>query len=140
MYKALIIPLEGGDGGSIDNTLPGGGVGGGHPSHGLPGSPGHPSHGLPGGGGHPSHGLPGSPGRPDQGLPPLPPEIDNDLPPEAWPGVPVYPATPEHPINLPPGSVYPPLPPSVSGKALALVFVLGVGYRWVVIENVPQPK
>ena len=76
---ALITFMDGG-GGSIDNTLPGGGgslppgavqlpvfpfdptV----PDQGLPGSqpgvdntlptqPGHPSQGLPGGGGHPSH-------------------------------------------------------------------------------------
>jgi hypothetical protein len=69
------------------------------------------------------------PGQPDQGLPPT-----------IWPGVPIHPASPSHPIALPPGSVWPPLPPTVTpGKALALVVIFGVGFRWVVID-VAQPK
>jgi hypothetical protein len=104
---------------------------------------------------HPGHDLP-EPGRPvDPGFgggvpvppkpwPPLPPDASNkpiELPPDTiWPGVPVFPVTPSHPIALPPGSIWPPLPPSVPpGKAIALIAISGVGWRWAVIE-IPQPK
>jgi hypothetical protein len=63
-------------------------VGGGHPDHGLPGSPGHPDQGLPGGPLYPSHGLPGmpphvsnrppgsgNPAFPDNTLPSVPPPV-----------------------------------------------------------------
>jgi hypothetical protein len=88
----------------------------GHPSQGLPISPGRPDQGLPGSPGHPSQGLPISPGRPDQGLPGEPPEVDNSLP-------------------MPPATIWPPLPPGtgIAGKALILVWVVGVGYRWLVV-------
>ena len=104
------------------------------PSHPIVIYPGHPSQGLPIAPGRPDQGLPGSPGRPDQGLPPsglhpdqgLPPGVDNTLP-------------------MPPATIWPPLPPGtgVAGKALILVWVVGVGYRWVVVGGTdiwpPQP-
>jgi len=146
----------------------------GHPDQGLPpGSPGTPTHPIAPGGIRPSHpiypggggGEPTHPivGYPDQGLPgggevgepshpivlpPMPPQI-NPPPVSIWPGVPIHPATPEHPIALPPGSVWPPLPPSITGEAVILVWVVGVGYRWLVIDAAqvdnelpatPQPK
>jgi hypothetical protein len=141
---AMIVPLQGNIPGlSPGNELPGGPPV--YPSHGLPGFPPHPSHGLPGSPGHPSQGLPWAPGFPGNDLPggdhvsgqpiipPLPPTV-NPPPAAVWPGVPVYPASPTHPIALPPGTVYPPLPPTVHGKVLALVAIVGVGYRWLVID------
>lgn len=135
---ALIIPL-GNIPGMPDNSLPGFP---GHPSQGLPASPGHPDHGLPGGGGHPS-----------QGLPPLPPDQAHPgnpivLPPQAG-QLPIYPVAPDNTLpQLPPGVVWPPLPPQVpQGKALALVAISGVGYRWTMIDTsltvgwpMPAPK
>jgi hypothetical protein len=41
---------------------------------------------------------------------------------------------PEHPIVLPPGAVWPPLPPSVQGKILCFVWIVGIGYRWTMID------
>jgi hypothetical protein len=103
------------------------------PSHPIVIYPGRPSHGLPGAPGHPDQGLPGSPGHPDQGLPPvgfpdqgLPPGVDNTLP--------------------PPATVWPPLPPGtgIAGMALILVWVVGVGYRWLLVKGhdiwPPQPE
>jgi hypothetical protein len=50
---------------------------------------------------------------------------------------------PTHPIELPPGTVWPPLPPGVSGKYLALVLIGGGGmgamYRYVVIDADARP-
>ena len=40
---------------------------------------------------------------------------------------------PETPIALPPG-IYPPLPPPTTGKYAVLILVLGVGYRWLVVD------
>jgi basic salivary proline-rich protein 1/2 len=104
-------------------------------------SPGHPSHQpLP----------PTYPVDPDYGLP---------IPPTVWPmpprpvdpsyGVPV-PIAPTHPIYLPPpgpnndlplppGSVWPPLPPSVTGQIMCMVWIVGVGYRWTVIDASLKP-
>jgi hypothetical protein len=89
-----------------------------HPDQGLPGLPGRPDQGLPGAPGRPDQGLPGAPGRPDQGLPGTPPSVDNTLP-------------------MPPATIWPPLPPGIgiAGKALILVWVVGVGYRWLVVEG-----
>ena len=80
----IIMPV--GEGGRVDNTLPGG-QGGypsqpiyhpGHPDHGLPA---YPDQGLPGGsGGYPSHPI-HIPGVPDQGLPEGQPIPGNELPP-----------------------------------------------------------
>jgi hypothetical protein len=86
-----------------------------------PPTPVHPSHPIYPSGGHPSHGLPPAPARPDQGLPPSGEH-------------------PEHPIELPPGSVYPPLPPSIQGPILCFVWVVGVGYRWVSIDPSLTPS
>jgi hypothetical protein len=88
--------------------------------------PGRPSHGLPPSPGHPDQGLPPSPGHPDQGLPPIDAHPDNSLP-------------------MPPATVWPPLPPGtgVAGKALILIWVVGVGYRWLVVGGTdvwpPEP-
>jgi hypothetical protein len=127
---------------------------------GLPGRPERPGHlpGRPGrpvdpgwgwgGGEHPGNRPPGSwggwggrdPGYGvDEGaesgqLPvyPIDPESpDQGLPPEVPPGLP----------ELPPGSVWPPLPPSVPpGKALAVIFISGVGSRWAVIDVPVRPE
>jgi len=93
-------------------------------------------------------------------LPPLPPEVDppvgmwpptinNDLPqapiviypkPPKPPSISGGPATPPGiavpPIELPP-TLWPPLPPGtgIAGKALILVWVVGVGYRWLVVDG-----
>ena len=142
-----------------DQGLPGGGE---YPDQGLPGGEGpvDPGYGV----GLPpviDNGLPGRPPRPDQGLPPTyPVKPDQGLPnpPQVWPkpplGIwpplaPVYPThpiypvpepgAPSHPIALPPGSVWPPLPPEVSGKILAFCWLVGIGYRWVVIDPSQKP-
>jgi hypothetical protein len=95
--------------------------------------PPHVDQGLPpvSGGEKPDQGLPGggSGNKPDQGLPGSQPGIDNSLP-------------------QPPATIWPPLPPSVgvAGKALLLIWIVGVGYRWLVVSGpdvwppVPQPK
>jgi hypothetical protein len=64
--------------------------------------------------------------RPDNSLPPVP----------AYPSHPIYrpPVAPDNSLPIPPGSVWPPLPPSVTGVLLALVWIVGVGYRWVTID------
>jgi hypothetical protein len=148
-YYAYITLLDDPDG-HPDQGLPGGGRPGrpghlpsrpgrpgGRPGQGLPrpphtwprppggGLPVDPDWGLPEDGHlHPDHGLPIhpiDPGSPDQGLPEVP-------------GVEPLPPDP------PPGTVWPPLPPDVpAGRALALVAIEGVGYRYVVIEISPPP-
>jgi hypothetical protein len=79
---------------------------------------------------------------PDNTLPPLPPgiwggeappHVDNTLPP------PVIAGTPEHPIALPPGTIWPPLP-GVQGDLVILVYVPFVGYRWLVIDADLSPS
>lgn len=107
--------------------------GGGHPDQGLPGMPGHPSQGLPP--------VPGVPGTPDNTLPGTgaPPEVDNTLP--------GTPPAPDNSLPMPPATIWPPLPPGtgVAGKALILIWVVGVGYRWLVVKGpevwppVPEP-
>jgi hypothetical protein len=86
---------------------------GAHPAQPLPVPPVYPSHGLPGGG-YPDQGLPGEghpDGRPDQGLP------------------------------VPPGTIYPPLPPelppSLAGQTV--VAVKRPGQDWVVKSYPPGP-
>jgi len=107
------------------------------------GRPVDPGYGIPGGGGgRPDQGLPivRSPGHPIV-LPPAPPDAhpDHDLPPLAGlPSHPIYiPGTPEHPIVVPPGTVWPPLPPEsgVAGRVWILIYVLGVGHRWLVVDG-----
>jgi hypothetical protein len=133
---------------------------GNHPDHGLPpgwgGFPGHPDQGLPGqrpphvgnrppGSGRPPHvgGGPARPGRPtdpgygvDEGgeaghLPVWPIGPDQGLPP--------VPGQPLPPVDPPPGTVWPPLPPGAAptGKALVLAAIQGVGYRYIVVEITP---
>jgi hypothetical protein len=81
------------------------------PGWGRPSFPERPSHGLPI--------WPSIPGRPDNSLPP----VEGVEPP---------------PVDPPPGTIWPPLPPNVPvGKAIALVAIAGVGYRYVVVQIEP---
>jgi hypothetical protein len=138
-----------GEGGEIDQGLPddtaaidpGYGVEGGAPGH-LPswGRPGRPGHGLP----RPPWERPSwppGPVDPDWGIDAEQPEgpiyipgtPDNSLPLPPIDGAPEIPTT-----KPPPGTVWPPLPPSAPpGRAALLVWISGVGFRYVVIE-VPQ--
>lgn len=111
------------------------------PGHDLPdnawppqvGHPAYPSNGLPDGGnvGTPEHPIV---------IPPAPPPYPSTgLPPSVWPGVPVHlPAPGEPPVPLPPGSVWPPLPPLIeSRRMILLAWIPGIGYRWIVVGG-PQ--
>lgn len=93
------------------------------------------------------------PGRPEHPivLPPMPPGSGEKPPePPPHPEHPIFlPDTPEHPIQLPPGSVWPPFNPGdgIQGKALLLVWVPGVGSKWIVVDlpdysvnPLPQPQ
>jgi hypothetical protein len=90
--------------------------------------------------GRPDNSLPGDQPGIDNSLPPLPPDFkpDNSLPaPPTRPSQPIFfPVSPENPIALPPGEIWPPLPPSsgISGKTLILIYVVGVGKRWFLYE------
>lgn len=88
-----------------------------HPWQGLPGRPGRPP--------RPGQGLPGTPPAPGQGLPEEPPTVGGG------------PA-------LPPGTIWPPLPPGVTGHYLALVLIggggKGVHYRYVVVDADARPE
>ena len=120
-------------GGDIDNELP-------EPPPGIwpPLTPEHPWRPVPGGGRpeRPSQGLPPSPGRP--------PTVGGGLPPT--PGHPMEPVepgdegSPEHLPSLPPGMIWPPLPPGVHGKYLVLIYVSGIGYRYTVIDASQRPE
>jgi hypothetical protein len=98
------------------------------PSHPIyPTRPTDPGYGHPEGGHRPDQGLPGEetpPDRPEQGLPP---HIGNRPPGSGG-------QHPDNSLPLPPGSVWPPLPPSVEGVIIAFCWIVGVGYRWVVID------
>jgi hypothetical protein len=151
------------EGGHPDHGLPGGGWGGRPPHAGhlpsRPGRPVDPGFGRPGGGwggGRPDHGLPKPPHvwpKPPGGGLPVDPGWGVG---EEHPEGPVYPVGPEHPgnelpeipgidpppVDPPPGTVWPPLPPEVSPpgtakKAIVLAAIEGVGYRYVVIEIKP---
>jgi hypothetical protein len=116
---------------------------GGHPGQGLPPGWGeHPGNRPPGSWSpptHPGH-LPARPGRPtDPGY-----GVEEgtgeagQLP--VWPVDPSHPIAPPQPgeplppVDPPPGTVWPPLPPGApTGKALAMVWIQGVGMRYVVI-------
>jgi hypothetical protein len=113
--------------------------GGGYPDQGLPGRPGRPPHvwPRPPGGGlpvDPGWGTGGRPDRPDHGLPiwpSIPGKPDNSLPPVEGVDPP--------PTDPPPGTIWPPLPPEIPpGKAIALVAISGIGYRYAVI-TIPTP-
>jgi hypothetical protein len=84
-------------------------------------------------GGRPSHPIApgGRPPRPDQGLPGEPPAPDQGLPPHV---------DHELPEVLPPGAVWPPLPPDIQGKILCFVWIVGIGYRWTVIDPSLTPE
>jgi hypothetical protein len=98
---------------------------------------------------HPWRPIPGFPDRPSTGpvpIPPVPPAggIGGTPParPEPGPGD----GHPGHLPSFPPGAIWPPLPPGVHGKYLALVLVAGmpgVKYRYVVIDadaSFPKPE
>jgi hypothetical protein len=77
-------------------------------------------------------------------MPPRPERPDNSLPPiQAHPSHPIYipnPGAPDNELPLPPGSVWPPLPPGVEGQVMCIVWIVGVGYRWTVIDTELQPE
>ena len=131
-----------------------------YPDQGLPGAPGRPGH-LPayggsrpvdpgfghGGGEHPSHRPPWH--RPEIEFPPGPTDPDWGIEAGAHPEHPVYlpldpPGQPDQglppvagqlPGVLPPGSIWPPLPPGAPpGLHAFLIFISGVGYRYGVLE------
>lgn len=105
-------------------------------------------------GGRPGQGLPGRPERPAHPIvppwerPDWPPgpvdpewgidegaEIDNELPGEIVDPEQPPPGIPSFPIELPPGSIWPPLPPGApTGKHIWLVYISGVGHRYGVFE------
>jgi len=131
----------------------------GRPDQGLPhpGRPVDPGWGW-GGSEHPGHGLPRPPmpphlwPRPPGGGLPVDPDwgVGSERPDQ----LPIYPMDPAHPDNTlppvdgeepppvdpPPGTVWPPLPPEFpGGKAFALVGITGVGYRYIVV-TIPPPQ
>lgn len=149
-------------GGPVD---PGYGQGGGgnYPSgQPLPPGPVDPGYGIemppvinggPGGGERPDNSLPTYPVRPDNELPsppgvwpqpprpegPIDPGYDRPIP--IYPSLPIYrPEGPDNTLPMPPGTVWPPLPPSVTGDLLCFCWIVGVGYRWVVIDADAKPE
>jgi hypothetical protein len=139
-----------GDQPGIDNTLPGvpGPV---DPGYGVPlppvtiwPTPPRPPH-VSGGPVPPTY-----PVDPDYGLP-LPPTVwptppkpvgpDQGLPVPIRPSHPIYPPFgPNNDLPLPPGAVWPPLPPELSGgQYMCMVWIVGVGYRWTVIDTNLHP-
>lgn len=78
-------------------------------------------------------------------IPPLPPGIMPPIalppvlnPPPDWEMPPiVIPQPPDKPLPGPPAVIWPPLPPGtgIAGKALILVWVVGVGTRWIVVDG-----
>ena len=102
--------------------------------------------------GHPIATPPTYPVRPDNSLPrpphvwPLPPRPvgpDNSLPPvPVSPEHPIYipaPGAPDNSLPLPPASIWPPLPSEIDGVVMMLVWVPGVGYRWIVVDTNLKP-
>lgn len=129
---ARITPIQG-SGDYPDNSLPGYGGSEGEIDNSLPS--GRPGFRPPG-----NATLPVLPGIwPKPGTPNLPVRIPVD----PGYGQPIFIAGgPENPIALPPG-IYPPLPPTGGTEKVAiLVWVIGVGYRWAVIDpsTIAQPK
>jgi len=155
--------------GHPDQGLPGGGAYPDQGLPGFPGFPVRPGHlpsrpGRPidpgfgwGGGERPGHGLPVPPQvwpRPPGGGLPVDPGWGVGGPAHPDHGLPIYPVDPAHPDNTlppvegidppevdpPPGTVWPPLPPEIpAGKAIALVAISGLGYRYAVIEIPENP-
>lgn len=115
------------------------------------------------GGGRPDNELPGIEGPVDPGWGvDEGAGIDNELPippPGVWPPlhpshpwVPVRPVDPDygvdegeggehpsHPWVPPPGAVWPPLPPSVTGLYWVLVIIPGIGWRYTTIDANARP-
>lgn len=123
------------DGGEVDQ-----GFNPDYPAH-LPGRPGRPSRpeypsqrppwekpSWPPGPTDPGWGVDG-----DGGLSPQPPIY---LPIGPDQGLPDHPHYPAHPLpDPPPGTIWPPLPPSApAGKAALLCFISGVGFRYIVVD------
>lgn len=126
--------------------VPGGPV---DPGYGVPGAgPVDPGYGIEGPetepptvGGGPLPPLPGiwpPPGRPTHLPAPSPPTAENPI---------VLPEEPGHPLPLPPGTIWPPLPPDFDhgGKKAILIWVVGVGKRWFIYDPSqlpprPEPK
>jgi hypothetical protein len=134
-----------------------------HPSTGpiRPDRPTDPGYGIPEGPIDPDFGIPLPPVIDNS----LPPQIDNGLPPTypvypshglpigpghlpsppvtTWPppqpifpgGVPIY---PDNTLPMPPGAVWPPVP-GIKGKVLCFVWIVGVGYRWTVLDPSLKP-
>lgn len=133
-----------------DQGLPGGE----YPDQGLPpGSPGAPDQGLPS-----RPGYPGRPSHPIQRPPwevgvwppgPIDPEwgVDGDLTPTPPIFLPVGPDQGLPPIaghlpapDPPPGTIWPPLPPGApAGKTALLVWLVGVGWRYMVVTIPVSP-
>jgi hypothetical protein len=82
----------------------------------------------------------GRPTHPIQ-LPPTPPGLrpDNSLPSApVRPSQPIFiPETPDNALPVPPGTIWPPIPPSTgaSGRVWILIYVVGVGHRWLLING-----
>ena len=75
-------------------------------------------------------------------VPPRPVRPDNSLPiAPVHPTLPIYlPGGPDNSLPLPPGAVWPPLPPGLgASKVLCFVWIVGIGYRWTVIDPSLQP-
>jgi hypothetical protein len=131
-----------------------------HPIHLPPGIniPAFPTNPIAPGGSPPGVNYPAFPTHPifvPPGTPPTniwPPMVDNTLPAPPGsasppvvlpPGFPVPPIVLPTPPDMPPGMVSPPiaLPPGHgSGKALVLVYVPAMGWRWVVVDPQLQPS
>jgi hypothetical protein len=145
------------EGGHPDQGLPGG-EGPVDPGYGIPLPPVTPGHPLPPTGERPSHPI----ARPPRPTYPVDPDYGLPTPPTVWPHPPRpvdpnygidVPVSPEHPIYrpgggggtaeqlpvLPPGAVYPPLPPGVTGKLTVFCWIVGVGYRWTTIDCSLKP-
>jgi hypothetical protein len=88
----------------------------------------------------PGYGLPAPPHVWPQ--PPRPEHPDNSLPPvPVRPTHPIYlpPAGPDNSLPLPPGAVWPPLPPELSGEVMVIVWIPGVGWRWTTVDTTLEP-
>lgn len=146
-----IDPGFGVDGGGIPDQ----GFNPDYPDQGLPpGSPGSPSQGLPGRPtfpGRPSHPIARPPWEAEVWPPgPTDPGWGVDAPEPGVPAPPIYiPIGPDQglpPIaghlpapDPPPGTIWPPLPPSApEGKTALLVWLVGVGWRYMVV-TIPPP-
>jgi hypothetical protein len=77
---------------------------------------------------YPTHPIYSPPGHVSGGPVPQPPRPDQGLPPAG--------GAPDQGLPMPPGSVWPPLPPAIpAGKYLVFCWVVGVGYRWTCIDT-----